>query len=63
MKGPVPGRLYRLKRDGSLFVPCVARVTRVVWDSLTESGMRTLTLFDGTYESVETPMGPARARN
>ena len=61
MKGPVPGRLYRLKRDGSLFVP-YEQVIGIAWDSLTEGGMRTLILFDGTYEPAETPKGPALAR-
>ena len=56
MKGPVPGRLYRLKRDGSLFVPIYQVGTHndaVVWRCLTQEGAAMRWLWIDSYDLVE----------
>ena len=57
MKGPIPGRLYRFKRDGSLFVPLhrvdTGTVREVAWRCLTQDGTATLWLWAGSYDLVE----------
>ncbi len=57
MKGPIiPGRLYRLKRDGSLFVPIYQVGTHnasVVWRCLTPERTATLWLRIDSYDLVE----------
>ncbi len=57
MKGPIiPGRLYRLKRDGSLFVPIYQVGTHnasVVWRCLTPERVSTLWLRTESYDLVE----------
>lgn len=51
---PQPGRLYRLCRSGSLFVPLERdpkdRFYAVAWRCLTNNGVESLWLWDGSYE-------------
>ena len=52
----LPGRLYRLKRDGSLFVPIYQVGTHnaaVVWRCLTPERVSTLWLQTESYDLVE----------
>lgn len=57
MKGLIiPGRLYRFKRDGSLFMPIYQVGTHniaVVWRCLTPESVSTLWLWDDSYDLVE----------
>jgi hypothetical protein len=58
MTDPTPGRLYRFKGDGKFFVPIhqdgdTGRREVVRWRCLTQEGVATLWLWDGSYDLVE----------
>lgn len=55
---PIPGRLYRLTYRDSFFVPIhqdgdTGRREVVRWRCLTQEGVATLWLWDGSYHLVE----------
>ena len=62
VKRPIPGRLYRFKRDGKFFVPIrpeagggitLTGAEFAVWRCLTSGGTETLWLWSGSYDLVE----------
>ena len=57
MKGPIPGRLYRLTFRDSFFVPIhqvgTGTVRDVVWRCLTQEGVAMLWLWAGSYDLME----------